>query len=98
MLRLFGLGFRQKLESSSDEDWDPPDVKKIESHPYREALHADLQQNNVYNPFSDDSRAMIRELGNVELFELCETIPKVQRSHCILIGIKELCSALADTA
>ena len=27
---------------------------------------------------------MIRELGNVELFELCETIPKVQYSHCLL--------------
>ena len=51
-------------------------VKKIESHPHREALQADLQQNNVYNPFSDDSKAMIREMGNVELFELCETIPK----------------------
>ena len=50
-------------------------VKKIESHPHREALQADLQQNNVYNPFSDDSKAMIREMGNVELFELCETIP-----------------------
>ena len=53
-------------------------VKKIESHPHREALQADLQQNNVYNPFSNNSKAMIRELGNVELFELCETIPKVQ--------------------
>ena len=46
-------------------------VKKIESHPHREALQADLQQNNVYNPFSDESKAMIREMGNVELFELC---------------------------
>ena len=27
---------------------------------------------------------MIRELGNVELFELCETIPKVQCSQCHL--------------
>ena len=27
---------------------------------------------------------MIRELGNVELFELCETIPKVRCSHCLL--------------
>ena len=27
-------------------------VKKFENHPHREALHADLQQNNVYNPFS----------------------------------------------
>ena len=59
-------------------------VKKIESHPHREALQADLQQNNVYNPFSDNSKAMIREMGNVELFELCETIPKVQCSQCLL--------------
>ena len=58
--------------------------KKIESHPRREALQADLQKNNVYNPFSDDSKVMIRETGNVELFELCETIPTVQCSHCLL--------------
>ena len=59
-------------------------VKKIENHPHREALHADLQQNNVCNPFSKNSKAMIRELGNVELFELCDTFPKVQCSHCLL--------------
>ena len=41
-------------------------VKKIESHPHREALQADLQQNNVYNPFSNNSKEMIREMGNVE--------------------------------
>ena len=58
-------------------------VRKIESH-HREALQADLHQNNVYNPFSKNSKAMIRELGNVELFELCETTPKVQCSHCLL--------------
>ena len=27
---------------------------------------------------------MIREMGNVELFELCETIPKVQCSECLI--------------
>ena len=59
-------------------------VKKIESHPHRRALQADLQQNNAYNPFSDESKAMIREMGAVELFELCETIPKVQCSECLL--------------
>ena len=58
--------------------------QKIESHPHREALQADLPKNNVYNPFSTISKAMIRELGNVELFELCETIPKVQCSQCLL--------------
>ena len=59
-------------------------VKKNETHPHREALQADLQQNDVYNPFSNNSKAMIREMGNVELFELCETLPKVQCSHCLL--------------
>ena len=59
-------------------------VKMIESHPHREALQADFQQANIYNPFSNNSKAMIRELGNVELFELCETVPKVQCSHCFL--------------
>ena len=59
-------------------------VKRIETHPHRAAFHADLQQNNVYNPFSKDSKEMIRGMGNVELFELCETTPNVQCSHCLL--------------
>ena len=59
-------------------------VKKIETHPYREARQADLQQNDDYNPFSKKSKEMIREIGNAELFKLCETTPKVQCSHCVL--------------
>ena len=59
-------------------------VQRIENHPRRAALQADLQQNNVYNPFSNNSKEMIRELGNVELFELCETTPKLQCSQCLL--------------
>ena len=59
-------------------------LKMIETHPHREALRADLQQNNVYNPFSKDSKAMTRELGDVKLFELCKTTPTVQCSHCLL--------------
>ena len=59
-------------------------VQRIENHPHRAALQADLQQNNIYNPFSENSKEMIRELGNVELFELCETTPKVQCSQCLL--------------
>ena len=53
-------------------------MKKIESHLHRRALQADLQQNNAYNPISDESKAKIREMDNVELFELCETVPEVQ--------------------
>ena len=59
-------------------------VKKMESHTHREALQADLQQSDVYNQFSEKSKKMIRDMGNVELFELCETIPKVQCSECLL--------------
>ena len=63
-------------------------VKKIENHPHRETLQADLQQNNVYKPFSKNSEETIRELGNVELFELCETFSKIQCSHCLLNWIQ----------
>ena len=73
-------------------------VQRIENHPHRAALQADLQQNNVYKPFSKHSKEMIGELGNVELFELCEKTPKVQCSKCLLYGIKELCTAFADNA
>ena len=59
-------------------------VKKIESHPHRQALQADLQQSDAYNPFSEKSKKMIRDMGNAELFELSETIPKVQCKDCLL--------------
>ena len=53
-------------------------VKKIESHPHRQDLQADLLQSTAYNPFNEKSKKMIQDMGNVELFELCETIPKMQ--------------------
>ena len=42
--------------------------KDRESSSSRSTSKPILQQNNVYNPFSDDSKAMIREMDNVELF------------------------------
>ena len=59
-------------------------VKKIESRPHRQDFQADLQQSTAHNPFSEKSKKMIRDMGNVELFQLCETIPKVQCSECLL--------------
>ena len=38
-------------------------VKKIESHPHRQDLQADLQQSNAYNPFSEKSKKMIKDMG-----------------------------------
>ena len=31
-------------------------VKKIENHPHRQDLQADLQQSNAYNPFGENQR------------------------------------------
>ena len=59
-------------------------VKKIENHPHRQSLQRDLQQNNAYNPFSEKSKKMIKDMGNVELFELFETEPKTQCKECLL--------------
>ena len=71
-------------------------VKKIENHPHRESLQADLQQNNVYNPFSHNSKATIRDLFNVELSSCAKLYQKYNVVTVIFIGIKELCTALAD--
>ena len=59
-------------------------VKQIESHPHRQSLQRDLQQNNAYNPFGEMSKRMIKDMGNVELFELFETDPKTQCKECLL--------------
>ena len=57
-------------------------VKKIENHAHRQALQDDLQQNYAYNRFCEKSKKMIKDMGSVELFELCETIPEMQRKEC----------------
>ena len=53
-------------------------VKKIENHPHRPSLQRDLQQNNAYNPFSETCKKMIKDMCNVELFELFDTDPETQ--------------------
>ena len=37
-------------------------VKKIENHPHRQSLQRDLQQNNAYNPFSENYKKMIKDM------------------------------------
>ena len=58
-------------------------IQKIENHPDRHALQQDLRQNQAYNPFSPESKKMIQEVGNIELFELLETDPKTQCTVCL---------------
>ena len=41
---------------------------------------------------------MIRELGKKELFELCETMTKVQCSHCLLYCNQGIVYCFADSS
>ena len=39
--------------------------QKIENHPNRHALQRDLQQSQPFNPFSQESKDMIKAAGNI---------------------------------
>ena len=58
-------------------------IQKIENHPNRHALQRDLQQSQSFNPFSQESKQMIHEVGNIELCELLDTEPKTQCIVCL---------------
>ena len=58
-------------------------IQKIENHPNRHVLQQDLRQNQSFNPFSPESKQMIREVGNIELCELLETEPKTRCTVCL---------------
>ena len=58
-------------------------IQKIENHPHRHALQRDLQQSQSFNPFSQESKQMIYEVGNIELCELLDTEPKAQCKVCL---------------
>ena len=58
-------------------------IQKIENHPHRQALQSDLQQRQQFNPFSKESKDMIREAGNIELCELLDVQPNAQCKICL---------------
>ena len=58
-------------------------IQKIENHHHRHALQSDLQQRQQFNPFSKESKDMIREAGNIELCELLDVQPKAQCKICL---------------
>ena len=55
----------------------------LESHPRKNALIQDWQPQNSYDPCIEESANMIRQMGNTEYFELCETSWKVQCTQCL---------------
>ena len=73
-------------------------VKRIENHPHRAALQADLHQNNISNPFSENSNAIIREFSMWSYSSCAKLYQKNNVLTVFFIGIKDLSTALADTA
>ena len=58
-------------------------IQRIENHPQRHALQGDLQQRQQFNPFSKESKDMIRDVGNIELCEQLDVEPKAQCKVCL---------------
>ena len=58
-------------------------IQKVENHPHRHALQRDLQQSQSFNPFSQESKQMIHEVGNIKLCELLDTEPEAQCKVCL---------------
>ena len=58
-------------------------IQKIENHTNRHALQRDLQQSQPFNPFTQESKEMIHEVGNIELCELLDVEPKAQCKACL---------------
>ena len=58
-------------------------IQQIENHPNRHALQQNLRQNQSFNPFSPESKQLIRDVENIELCELLETEPKAQCKVCL---------------
>ena len=58
-------------------------IQKIENHPNLHAFQRDLQQSQSLNPFNQESKQMIHEVGNIELCELLDMEPKTQCKVCL---------------
>ena len=69
----------KQLQSASVRDL----IQKIDNDPNRHALQRDLQQSQSFNPFSQESKQMIHEVGNIELCELLDMEPKAQCEVCL---------------
>ena len=59
-------------------------VERIESNPRRRILENDLQpQHQSFVPFSEESKKLIKEAGNIELSEMINVAPQIQCKGCL---------------
>ena len=65
---------KMKIERKESEDWRKQSKEK--------GLIRDLRKTDTFNPFSEESKKIIHNLGNVEYLELCQVSGKTQGSSC----------------
>ena len=73
-------------------------IQKIENHPNRHALQRDLQQSPSFNPFSQESKQMIHEVGNTNCAKYSTRNPKRSAKYVCHTGTSALSIARAGTS
>ena len=56
---------------------------RITRHPQQQAVQDDLDKQQSFNAFSDESKAAIMEAGNIEISEIVNADPKWQWKFCL---------------
>ena len=57
--------------------------QRIVSHPQQEAVQNDLEQQQSFNAFSDESKVAIMDAGNTEICEIVNVEPKWHCKVCL---------------
>ena len=58
-------------------------IRRITRHPQQQAVQDDLDKQQSFNAFSDESKAAIVEAGNIEISEIVNADPKWQCKFCL---------------
>ena len=58
-------------------------IRRITSHPKQEAVQNDLERQQSFNAFSNESKVAIMDAGNIEISEIVNAEPKWQCKSCL---------------
>ena len=61
-------------------------IQQFENHPNKDFYIQDLKKTEEIKTFSEESKKLIIDMGNKEIFEFCETSSKNQYPDCNLFG------------
>ena len=58
-------------------------IRRITRHPQKQAIQTDLDKEQSFNAFSDESKRAIMDAGNIEISEIVNAEPKWQCKSCL---------------